>query len=95
MADVVFFSSGTTGVPKQIVRTDASLAADAQSLVSAFPDLWASRPRVVSSARPDHMLGHLWCVRAPRLAGCAVHPGVVLSVEELAAVAPRARPFFS
>ena len=92
MADVVFFSSGTTGVPKQIVRTDASLAADAQSLVSAFPDLWASRPRVVSSARPDHMLGHLWCVRAPRLAGCAVHPGVVLSVEELAAVAAEGAP---
>ena len=92
MSDVVFLSSGTTGAPKRIVRTEASLEADAQSLVAAFPGLWASRPCVVSSARPDHMLGHLWCVRAPRLAGCAVHPGVVLSVEELVAVAAEGAP---
>lgn len=92
MADVVFLSSGTTGAPKRIVRTDASLEADAQSLVAAFPDLWATRPRIVSSARPDHMLGHLWCVRAPRLAGCVAHPNVVLSVEELAAVATEGAP---
>lgn len=83
MADVVFQSSGTTGSPKEIVRTDASLAADARALVAAFPDIWASRPLVVASARPEHMLGHLWCQRAPRLAGCAVRPGVVISVEEL------------
>ena len=86
MADVVFLSSGTTGTPKKIVRTDASLEADARALVAAFPDLWANRPLVVSSARPEHMLGHLWCRRAPRLAGCAVHPAVVISVEELAEV---------
>ncbi len=92
MADVVFLSSGTTGAPKRIVRTDASLEADAQVLVAAFPDLWAARPRIVSSARPDHMLGHLWCVRAPRLAGCVAHPNVVLSVEELAAVAAEGAP---
>ncbi len=38
MADVVFLSSGTTGAPKEIVRTDASLEADARALVAAFPD---------------------------------------------------------
>lgn len=36
------------------------------------------------------MLGHLWCQRVPRLAACAVHPGVLLSVEELAAVCSQA-----
>ena len=81
MSDVVFLSSGTTGTPKEIVRTDASLEADARALVAAFPELWANRPLVVSSARPEHMLGHLWCRRAPRLAGCAFHPAVVISVE--------------
>ena len=84
MADVTFRSSGTTGTPKEIVRTDASLAADAEALVAAFPELWAGRPLVVSSARPEHMLGHLWCRRAPQLAGCAVRAETVLSVEELA-----------
>ncbi len=90
MADVIFYSSGTTGAPKRIIRTDASLEADARALVAAFPDLWATRPLVVTTARPEHMLGHLWCQRVPRLAACAVHPGVLLSVEELAAVCSQA-----
>lgn len=83
MADVTFRSSGTTGTPKEVVRTDDSLEADAQALVAAFPELWATHPLVVSSARPEHMLSHLWCQRAPRLAGCDVRAEVVLSVEEL------------
>ena len=69
MADVVFRSSGTTGAPKEIVRTEASLEADARAIVEAFPEVWGGLPRVVSSARSDHLLGHLWAVRAPRIAG--------------------------
>ena len=74
MADVVFHSSGTTGAPKEIIRTEASLEADAQAIVAAFPEVWQSHPRVVSSARPDHLLGDLWAVRATRIAGACPQP---------------------
>ena len=89
MADVVFLTSGSTGEPKRIVRTESSLAADAASLVEAFPEVWRGRPTVVSSARPEHMLGHLWRERAPAVAGCASDPATVVSVEGLADAAAR------
>ncbi len=89
MADIVFASSGSTGAAKRIVRTDESLAADAENLVKSFPEIWADRPAVVASVRPEHMYGALWRVRAPAFAGSEVDPAVVLSVEELVAAAKR------
>lgn len=83
MADVIFGTSGSTGASKRIVRTEDSLRADAAMLVASFPELWASRPTVVATIRPEHMYGALWRVRAPEAAGSAVDPAVVLSVEEL------------
>ena len=85
MSDVVFETSGTSGAPKRVVRTEATLDADARGIVAAFPEVWKGAPLVVSSARRDHLLGHLWCERAPRLAGCRVHPEVITSVEALVA----------
>ena len=84
MSEVIFHTSGSTGGPKQIVRTSASLDADAASLVKTFSSIWSSAPVVVSTVRPEHMYGSLWRVRAPAIAGSFVDPSVVISVEELA-----------
>ena len=89
MSDVVFGTSGSTGESKSVVRTEESLREDAKMLVAALPELWGPRPAVVSTVRPEHMYGALWRVRAPAVAGCAVDPVVVLSVEELAAAVGR------
>lgn len=87
--EITFRSSGSTGDAKRIVRTAASLDADAAALVAAFPEIWAGRRAVASSVRPEHMYGALWRVRAPRIAGCAVAPEIVTSVEELRAISDR------
>ena len=84
MADVIFGTSGSTGASKRIIRTEESLRADAAMLAASFPGLWASRPTVVATIRPEHMYGALWRLRAPEAAGVAVDPAVILSVEELA-----------
>lgn len=89
MADVSFWTSGSSGAAKGIVRTEASLQADAAALVAEFPMIWGGRPAVVTSIPADHMYGALWRVRAPALAGCAVDSETVLSAEGL--VAARAR----
>ena len=89
MADVVFGTSGSTGESKRVARTEESLRMDAQMLVGALPEIWGSRPVVVSTVRPEHMYGALWRVRAPEAAGCAVDPAVMLSVEELSAAVVR------
>jgi len=62
---------------------------DASALVSAFPELWGSRPAVVASVRPEHMYGALWKVRAPEVAKCVTEPSTVFSVEELSAACER------
>ncbi len=83
MSEVIFHTSGSTGGPKKIVRTDSSLDADAASLVKAFPTVWGSSPTVVSTVRPEHMYGTLWRVRAPLIANSHVDSSIVTSVEEL------------
>ena len=83
MAEVVFYSSGSTGNAKRIVRSEEALCEDAAALVRAFPEIWEKRPYVVASVLPEHMYGALWRVRAPRFAQCEVYAGTVASVEEL------------
>ena len=85
MAEVTFGTSGSTGASKPIVRSEDQLLDDARLLVRAFPDVWGSAPTVVASIRPEHMYGALWRVRAPKIAGSFVDPGIVFSVEELVA----------
>ena len=89
MADVMFGTSGSTGEPKSVARSEESLRADARALVAAFPEVWGGGPPVVASVRPEHMYGALWRVRAPAEAGSTVDPAVVASVEELAAACAR------
>lgn len=89
MDEVIFSTSGSSGTAKRIVRTEASLQADAGALVTQFPELWGGRPAVVSSVPADHMYGALWRVRAPSCAGSAVDPDTVLSAEGLAAAFAR------
>jgi len=89
MGEVNFKTSGSTGTAKSIVRTEASLGADAALLVRAFPELWGGRPTVVTTIPADHMYGALWRVRAPAVAGCAVEAETVLSAEGLVAAFSR------
>lgn len=83
MADVVFKSSGTTGAAKTIVRSEASLQADAHDLVSFFRELWGESPPVVASVPSDHLYGALWRVRVPAIAGSQVAPNTAISLEDL------------
>ena len=89
MVDVPFATSGSTGDSKRILRSEASLSADALALVSAFSDLWGSCNAVVATIRPEHMYGALWRVRAPAVAKVEVEPAVVVSVEEVVAACAR------
>ena len=89
MDEVIFRTSGSTGSAKTIVRTEASLQADAAALVATFPEVWSGRPPVVASIPTDHLYGALWRVRAPACAGSVVEPQTVLSAEDL--LAARAR----
>ena len=85
MGEVAFRTSGSTGRAKEILRTEETLAADARAIAAAFPEVWGAVRRVVATIPEDHMFGALWRVRAPAAAGCAVHPGTIVSVEGLAA----------
>lgn len=81
---VDFHSSGSTGQPKCIRKTRASLLADAETLFRTFQDtLLAGQPPFVASIQPGHMFGALWRDLLPKRAGCSVHPETVLSAEEL------------
>lgn len=84
---VEFRTSGSTGGPKVVVKTLKSLERDALTLFNSLPELFRARPYVIATIREEHMFGALWRVRLPRLAGCAVHPETVISVEELCAAA--------
>ena len=85
---VAFSTSGSSGEAKRILRTEASLQADAAALVREFPSIWGDKSvAVVSSVRPEHMYGALWRVRAPACAALRVDPAIVASMEQLMALA--------
>lgn len=86
---VDFHTSGSTGSPKTIRRTLASLKADASMLARAFHAELASRPVFVATVSPRHMYGCLWADLLPKAAGCACHPGRVDGWEALAAALAR------
>lgn len=82
---VTFRTSGSTGVPKTVVKTEASLRADAACLARTFTGMLDGHPTVVSTIQPHHMYGQLWRIRLPEAAGCPVDPAIVLSPDELSA----------
>ena len=93
MAEVSFSTSGTSGAAKTVVRTEASLQADAATLLDAFPEIWSQHPPVVASVPVDHMYGALWRVCAPALAGSVVDPETVITAEQLLAARERYERF--
>lgn len=86
MADIVFRTSGSSGSPKEIARTDESLWADARALVAGFREMWEGIRLVAGTIPRDHMFGELWLVRSPAARGCHSLEEPVGSVEELAEV---------
>lgn len=80
-----FHTSGSTGASKTIVKSVSSLDADAAMLVESLPNLFDSKPYVITTIRSEHLYGALWKERAPLIAGCLVHKETLLSVEELLA----------
>ena len=92
MAEVVFYTSGSTGEPKRIAREDAALKADAENLVRTFPFLSDGAPIFLESIRSEHFFGALWRDRVPVVAGGIVDPAVIISVEELIAKTANGRP---
>ena len=86
MGDVIFRTSGSSGAPKDIPRSEETLMADARVLVSTFPAIWEPRPLVVGTAPTSHLYGLLWRRLAPSIARCESLDGTVASVEELGAV---------
>lgn len=92
MDNVIFHTSGTSGNPKSIVRTERSLTADAYAIVETFKELWNKTSLVVSTVQKDHMYGALWVVRAPVAAGKSVFNETIASVEELVALSREQAP---
>ena len=85
MDELTFYTSGSSGTAKPIVRTMETLRKDAAALVRMFPEIWGERPAVVSTAPTDHMFGRLWRVLAPEQAGSPSDPETVISAEQLLA----------
>ena len=89
MDEMTFYTSGSSGAAKPIVRSLKTLREDAAALVAMFPELWAERPAVVSTAPVDHLFGVLWRVLAPERAGSWSDPETVISAEQLLAARER------
>ena len=81
-----FHTSGSTSVPKKIVKTFESLAAEvAYHRDVTVASVLKGKPLFISTIEPGHMYGILWRVRLPRAAGCTVEPEVILTPETLLA----------
>lgn len=83
---VTFHTSGSTGGPKEIVKTFESLAREVDChrafyRVKPFP----AHPRFLATIEPGHMYGTLWRVMLPNAMGCEVDPDVILTPEALVA----------
>ena len=83
---VAFHTSGSTAVPKKIVKTFESLAAEVVFHKDAtVADALSKRPLFLSTVEPGHMYGMLWRVLLPRASRCTVDPEVILTPESLLA----------
>lgn len=95
MFAVTFTTSGSTSMPKKIVKTFESLAAEVayhrKNTVQAALD---KQPTFLATIEPGHMYGTLWRVLLPRVAGCAVDPEIILTPESLLAKMRAAKHVF-
>ena len=89
MDEIVFASSGSTGIPKRIVRRLDELKRDAAALAEAFRPTLGEAAAFVASIREEHLYGRLWRDLVPAALDVPVDAAVVTGVEELGALAAR------
>lgn len=78
---VKFTTSGSTGQPKVIEKTAASLQADARMLATAFREIFDAKPVFAASIGTQHMYGKLWLETLAPLLGLPVHPEQIIGWE--------------
>ncbi len=80
----VFHTSGSTGGPKEIVKTFESLAREVAFHRTTYRTL-PSGTVFLATIDPGHMYGTLWRVMLPRALGLPCDPEVILTPESLVA----------
>ena len=78
-----FFTSGSTGIPKQICKTFHNLAAEVAQHNKMQCNVFNLNPVMVASVAPYHMYGLLWRFLIPLAAGIAVDTDMIFTPEEL------------
>lgn len=81
----VFWTSGSTGVPKAIERSLAQMSADALNIARAFGPTLKRAGLFVASVRNEHFYGRLWRDLVPAALNLRCRDGSVGNVEALAA----------
>ena len=87
----VFHTSGSTSVPKKIVKTFPTLAKEVAFHLArlreegVLPPPGEKGPVFLSTVEPDHMYGLLWRKMLPKAAGCAVDEEIIRTPESLVA----------
>ena len=92
-AHVTLFTSGSTGQPKRINKSIASLDREAMLLAARFADRLADS-RVVASVVPQHLYGLTFRIFLPMALGLPLHAAMLYYAEQLAALAPQYRYTF-
>lgn len=96
IADAAFielFTSGSTGVPKRVVKTITDLDREAAQLATLFGDRLIGC-RVVASVAPYHQYGLTFRLFLPLSLGLVVHSAIIEYSEQLAALDPQYRYLF-
>lgn len=87
-ACVELFTSGSTGQPKRVVKSIASLDTEARLLAARFADRLTGC-RVVASVAPQHLYGLTFRIFLPMSLGLPLHAAMICYPEQLAAIDPR------
>lgn len=84
----VFHTSGSSGVPKRIVKPFPKLAREVayhRDHLDCFAPDAGTKPVFLATIEPQHMYGQLWRVLLPQATACTVDPEVILTPESLLA----------
>jgi acyl-coenzyme A synthetase/AMP-(fatty) acid ligase len=80
---ITFYTSGSTGNSKKIVKTFESLAKETAMHIEMLKDVLESKPIILSTVDPTHMYGMLWRVMLPKYGSCEVDEEIILTPESL------------